>query len=131
MDKKLELELVKKYPNLFRDYGGDMKKTCMVWGFCHGNGWYNIIDNIGSRLSELNLEDKVIAIQVKEKFGGLRFYYGVDTTDIDNSEYKKIEKIITEAEKESYKTCEVCGAKGEQRGKAWIRTLCDKCNKNS
>ncbi len=67
--------IVKKYPNLFRDYGGDMRVTCMAWGLSVGAGWLPIIDSIGQQLKDLKVEDKVIADQVKEKFGGLRFYY--------------------------------------------------------
>ncbi len=29
MKKELELQLVKTYPNIFQEYGGDMRKTCM------------------------------------------------------------------------------------------------------
>jgi len=68
-------DIVEKYPNLFRDYGGDMRTTCMAWGFECGTGWYKLLDEIGQKLTDLNVEDKVVAIQVKEKFGGLRFYY--------------------------------------------------------
>jgi len=79
MKQELELELVKKYPNLFRDYGGDMRLTCMTWGMSHGDGWYDIIDEIGRKLKDLGAEDMIIATQVKEKFGTLRFYYHYDS----------------------------------------------------
>lgn len=68
-------DIVKKYPNLFRDYGGDMRVTCLAWGFECGSGWMKIIDSIGQQLTDLDVEKYVIADQVKEKFGGLRFYY--------------------------------------------------------
>jgi hypothetical protein len=61
------------------------------------------------------------ASQIKEKFGGLRFYM-THATD-------KMYDLINEAERKSYTTCEVCGAPGEERGGGWIRTLCDECNK--
>ena len=126
MKKEKEKELVNKYPNLFRDYCGDMRTTCLAWGFECGGGWYDLIDSIGKRLIELNLEDKVIAVQVKEKFGGLRFYYnGVHLSDI---EFDKVRSIIDKAEEESYSTCEVCGDKGEVRGDGWLKTLCGDCN---
>ena len=78
MKQELELNLVKKYPNLFKDYRGDMRQTCMAWGMCCGDGWYKIINSIGYQLKCLGIEDKVIAAQVKEKFGGLRFYYDTE-----------------------------------------------------
>ena len=38
--------LVKKYPKLFRDRYAPMSRTCMCWGFSHGNGWFNIVNNL-------------------------------------------------------------------------------------
>jgi len=62
------------------------------------------------------------ATQVKEKFAGLRFYMTWETDEID--------KIIGEYEEKSYTICETCGQPGKvRRDKAWIVTLCDKCNK--
>ena len=55
--------------------------------------------------------------QVKEKFGGLRFYLdGAD--DYTNG-------AITMAESWAARTCEQCGAPGQRRSGGWIRTLCD------
>ena len=70
MKEELEKKLVEKYPNLYKDYGGDMTKTCMHWGFAHGDGWYNLIDELSTKLEPHG----IVAAQVKEKFGGLRFY---------------------------------------------------------
>lgn len=61
------------------------------------------------------------AMQVKEKFGGLRFYMTWETEEID--------KLISKAEDESHKICESCGEPGKARSGSWIRTLCDKCDK--
>jgi indole-3-glycerol phosphate synthase len=60
------------------------------------------------------------AVQVKEKFGALRFYTSVAANDVEA-------KIIAEAEKASACTCEECGQPGKARGGGWIRTLCDQC----
>ena len=59
---------------------------------------------------------QVVASQVKEKFGTLRFYYtgGDDYTS----------GVTSFAESMSCVTCEDCGAPGETGGKGWIRTLC-------
>lgn len=61
---------------------------------------------------------QVVASQVKEKFGGLRFYVegGDDVTSA----------MIDMAESLSVVTCEECGSPGRQRGAGWIVTLCDK-----
>ena len=80
MDKKLELKLVEKYPVIFQAYGGDIRKTCMGWGLSCGDGWFNLIDKLCEDITKLidDKDIKVIALQVKEKFGGLRFYYYID-----------------------------------------------------
>lgn len=59
---------------------------------------------------------QVVAVQIKEKFGGLRFYYdGGDDF---------IHAIVQMAELMSERTCEVCGDKGKLYQKGWHRTLC-------
>lgn len=55
--------------------------------------------------------------QVKEKFGGLRFYYD------QGNEY--ISGLVSMAEAMSYVTCEVCGDSGKVRKNGYFRTLCD------
>jgi hypothetical protein len=117
MKKELQLELVKKYPNLYKDFGGDMRKTCMAWGLECGDGWYKIIDELSAKLEPLG----VVAAQVKEKFGGLRFYI--------NSGSEEAYKLISKAESESFKTCESCGNPGQRRGGGWVKTLCEDCDK--
>lgn len=60
MKKELELELVQKYPELLKEYGGDCKRTCMAWGFEHADGWYRILDHLFSYLNSLMNTDLVI-----------------------------------------------------------------------
>ena len=63
---------------------------------------------------------QITAVQVKEKFGGLRFYFhGGD---------KFIQGLVSFAESMSYHICETCGTTlevGQTEG--WIRTICRKC----
>ena len=59
----------------------------------------------------------ITASQVKEKFGGLRFYTN-GYTDV-------IGAMISMAESMSYRTCEVCGNPGRSNNYGWISTLCD------
>lgn len=61
--------------------------------------------------------EQVIAVQVKEKFGGLRFYYR------GGDDY--IRGVVDMAEEMSYVTCEECGAPGKPTKGGWIRTLCE------
>lgn len=61
-----------------------------------------------------------MARQVKEKFGGLRFYAGGISS--------AMREFIDEAEKESFRTCEDCGAPGQTyRADGWILTRCELC----
>jgi len=77
-----------------------------------GKGWHPLLDKIFAFLPE-----DVVVLQVKEKFGGLRFYISGGTDEI----WDKIDEV----EAESYKICEVCGEPGvcESLG-GWAQTLC-------
>lgn len=101
---------------------------CMeAWGISCGDGWYKVIYDLCKELEPLiealPEEERFYcaAVQVKEKFGGLRFYLDAETDEMS--------KVISKAERKSYETCEDCGAPGEQREGGWIVTLCDSCNK--
>jgi hypothetical protein len=122
MRDDLDEALVRDFPNLYRMRHGDMRDTCMCWGF-PGDGWEPLIRRLSEKLEAeiLKQEDTSLfyADQVKEKFGGLRFYMSADTGAMDAA--------IREAEAEAWKTCECCGAPGKPRGGGWIKTLCDEC----
>lgn len=60
---------------------------------------------------------QVVASQVKEKFGTLRFYYE------GGDEY--ISGLVSMAESMSANTCEKCGKPGTQTNGGWITTLCE------
>jgi len=93
MDKRLEKKLVEKYPNIFRDYGGDIQRTCMGWGMSCGDGWFQLIDKLCEDIINIIGDEtiEVIALQVKEKFGGLRFYYSIEENP---SVFKKLDNLI-------------------------------------
>ena len=120
--------LVKAYPKIFRDRYEDMKKTAMCWGFDCNDGWFEIIDklcdDIQNYLDKNPDVEQVVAQQVKEKFGGLSFYYkGGDVF---------IFELTKEAMGRSYKTCEFCGStQNLGRTKEWIYTICKHCYDNT
>ena len=125
MRKELDEALCKKYPEIFKDRNGDMRTTAMCWGFECGDGWYHIIDAAcaqienrayNNRLNNLKFPP-VIATQVKEKYGTLRFYY------VGGDDY--VDGVVSMAEAISARTCEVCGNPGKERGNFWIKTVCD------
>jgi hypothetical protein len=108
--------LLDNYPALYSGYHKPMTETCMCWGFDCGDGWFEILRDLSDKLEPLD----VVASQVKEKFGTLRFYL--------ESGSDKAYAFIDEAEKLSSKTCEACGAPGSMRARFWLRTLCDECD---
>jgi len=63
---------------------------------------------------------QIVASQVKEKFGGLRFYVEGAT----DAQYA----VISFVESLSYKVCERCGSmKDIGRTEGWISTICKEC----
>ena len=117
MKAELQNKLFKKYPKIFRQKDLSIQQTLMCWGICCGDGWYNIIDNLCSCIQARDIG--VEAVQVKEKFGGLRFY--VDGSD----DYT--DGLISMAVSLSYCTCETCGNVGKPNERGWITTLCESC----
>jgi hypothetical protein len=75
-----------------------------------------LIDEAKAKLDEETLKVPV-ASQVKEKFGGLRFYVQAATD--------KHYQYISFAESMSYRTCEQCGNPGKTYTDGWHTTLCD------
>jgi hypothetical protein len=81
---------------------------------CVGPGWAKLIEQ-GFNLC---LKRGAGIIQIKEKFGGLRFYCDIDGTD----EFLQLNLM-----EKSYTICEECGRPGEERPGGWVKTLCDDC----
>jgi hypothetical protein len=77
MKQELQNKIFQKYPTIFQDRTKSKQETCMCWGLSCGDGWYHIIDKLCYNLTKIEKEYdvKIIADQVKEKFGSLRFYY--------------------------------------------------------
>ena len=102
---------------------GGLERTYQEWKgpivdsrvFSVGEGWYPIIKDLINELIELGWDKRIT--QVKEKFGGLRFY--IETYPEGGQD------VIIKYEKLSYETCEKCGEKGSNRNLGWYYTLCD------
>ena len=122
-------QMEEKYPKmLVGKYGG----------FAIGEGWWQIVDSLMANIQhyidssitshEWDIKNdkenirpvvpQVTVAQIKEKFGGLRFYYD------GGDEY--IHGLVSMAESWAGIACEECGGIGERRSGGWIRTLCDK-----
>jgi hypothetical protein len=116
----------------------------MCWGIETADGWYQLIDNLCSRLqfdTDTNGYPQVEFTQVKEKFGGLRAYYTSVPSKKNLEENKKYpgrlermfgvqEGVISVFEQLSEQTCEVCGKMdGVMQTEGWIYTRCPECMK--
>lgn len=124
MNEELRNKLLSEFPDLFPKENPLYRRGSGVPFFIDcGDGWYKLIRDLCLSIRELLKENPIedfMVVQVKEKFGGLRFYIGAGSD--------KIFKRINEAEEESYHICECCGITGKLRTDlGWIRTLCDKC----
>ena len=126
MTEKLQNKLYKKFNKIFTQKGLSLR-----WGFECDDGWYELIyslcDKIQAYIDEVKCQ-QVIATQVKEKFGSLRFYTAFDLLNeddvIDDIHYDAIQAMINTASEESLKTCEATGGYGtlNKRG-SWLKTL--------
>ena len=86
-------------------------------------GWHALL----LPLVNFCLAHNIQILQVKEKFGGLRFYTAY-VTGIDEKVRATLDDMIREAEEQAEQTCEICGAPGRPREGGWIKTLCDACD---
>lgn len=84
------------------------------------DGWIPIVQKLIEDINRLSGDLDVNVVEIKEKFGTLRFY-------VDGSS-KEIDELIDEAELKSSITCDLCGQPGELRRGGWLRTLCDECH---
>ena len=122
MRQDLAEKLVEKYPDALVDYGGDMRQTCMAWGFECGNGWFKILEELCEKVA--NIPGFKFA-QVKEKFGMLTVYYNGPNEEKDR---EIVRAAIREAEDKSIKTCESCGEPAKLKSDhGWMLVECKKC----
>lgn len=140
MSPHLDESLCTKYPLIFANRHGSAMETLMCWGFDCGDGWYDLIDTLCGEIQhhidnrkrnrEVLLKKEtfdpnmvpeeipqVVAVQVKEKFGSLRFYYD------GGDDY--INGVVRMAESMSCKICMTCGKPGEMITKGWWHVACD------
>lgn len=122
MSPELDKQLVEKYPLIFANRFGSPHQTGMCWGFECGDGWYDLIDTLCASIqNRCNVAaiPQVIATQVKEKFGGLRFYFTGGDYFIDG--------MVEVVEELSTKICDTCGDRGKCiTDQGWWYTACEK-----
>jgi hypothetical protein len=99
MREELDKQLVEKYPLLYRNRYAPMTETAMCWGFCCGEGWYNIIDTLSHLLCSEYEQKKERYESIKGYFedGGRWPWTGGKEITAEEVEQKRLEMV--EAEK--------------------------------
>ena len=124
MDERLEAYFVKKYPNLFKDYGKDTKEANMRKGCTCGEGWFRILNRAFREIER----EGVHLSQVTEKYGNLEISWYYSSKELSLHTSKEIQDLCYSAERESAHRCEVCGRGGGKKGMVCFQTLCSRCN---
>lgn len=129
MNLSKQRELIENFPILYglcNDNNNEIYHCMTLFGFECGDGWFNLIYNLSEKIETYNKSlspdvEPIRATQVKEKYGTLRFYTNYGTDEIFD--------LIDEAETQSAKICESCGAPGLLREKnGWFYTSCLDCD---
>ena len=163
MDQDWLERLQQDFSFMRRDHEDEGSGIYTRWGCQCNSGWEPLLREccrqIVDKYAEYGIgsdDIDLVPVQIKEKFGTLRFYYGykdapcrlaaidnvgagtgirfvLGNTDDDENTGKlrhEIALIIRAAEEKSKTTCEICGLPGVLRNKRGrIETLCDACNR--
>lgn len=131
MNEKNTQALVAAAPLLYRSYGKEKTEHPFArWSFMCGDGWFDLLKRLSAKIeAELQTalaagtrkQDLPQASEIKEKFGLLRFHV--------SKQPAHWREWIYEAERESGRTCEICGAPGSLHLGAGVKTVCEACAK--
>ena len=123
-------ELLTRYPILFSKFSY----------FECNNGWFYIINDASFELEQINRsfsnpEYKVVAFQIKDKFGSLRYYVEfsdalVEDEPVYNKVSNKVYTILQKVENLSSKVCQSCAGELSVRNstKGYKEVYCEKCS---
>ncbi|NLE03344.1 MAG: hypothetical protein GX638_00890 [Crenarchaeota archaeon] len=132
MEKKFIKEINNKYPFLkVLNFEGEVIPDA-TWFDQIPDGWRiafgkEIVEEISNILKKINYENDYTIVQIKEKFGRLRWYDNGVPTEI----YDELQECIAKYEDLSYKTCIVCGKPADGMSRGWICPYCESCAKKN
>lgn len=96
------------------------------WISCDA-GWFALISEVHHHL--VDQDPNYVVLQVKEKFGALRYYAG--SSDTDPLVQERVAAILDIAERWSTTVCELCGEAARlyvsDEPYTWYKTLCTDC----
>jgi hypothetical protein len=128
-DKELNKKMVEEFPFLLprnrwtdkvsEDYDYSYNE---LWAL--EKGWakafgYELICELRDALIEADYLDKYRITQIKEKYGGLRWY--------DFGAPEKAFEVIRIYTEKSYETCFICGEPATHETYGWINYVCETC----
>lgn len=145
MNEKNTKTLLKDFPRLYRNPN---------WEISCGDGWFDLIYKLSSDIEtaarnaglDKYADSWPMAIQVKEKFGILRYYlktpylkesleHGMAPNPGGLLEFRpvasieSIRQLIAEAERKSVEICEACGLPGDLKQDNCWHVSCSLCEK--
>ena len=130
--EKRREDIETRYPRVFgsgtKTDNPEQSVGTVYWEF--GYGWDTLIENLVAAIDREIERDPSLAegdspfriLQMKEKFGSLRFYHSGGN--------ERIYGLVDMTEKLSGSVCEICGSLGTACGRvggSWVKTLCEDC----
>ena len=130
--RQFNKELLKKYPWLnvkrFNTNITEEEENDFTWLDDMPRGWRiafgdQICEDIDKALKKHNFENNYYIMQIKEKFGTLRWYDCSKPKEL----YEEMNNIIFKYEDLSEHTCIECGKPATKMSIGWISPYCDNC----
>ena len=131
MKLELQHQLAKDFPFMRGNPKNNTKHMISdnytAFGCECGDGWYWVIRNLCAEITAAyaaeGLEVEIAPTQIKEKYGGLRFYYSSTGRCLP-----VVDDIICKYEDIAENTCEECGKPGKLRNhQSWDMVRCESC----
>ena len=134
---KYNKDLLEKYPWLtpYNVWTGEPLEDYdyeYTWADDISLGWRlafgdQMLEELDQLLKKYNFEDKYRIVQIKEKYGGLRWY----DNGFPEEGHKEYTDWLDKYEDLSFRTCIRCGKPAIGFTKGWIMPLCKDCMKDT
>ncbi len=104
-----------RYAQIFVKYSSP--RSAMSLGVKCGDEWFQLIDTLCGRDADCRNEPQAVAVQVKKKLDGLRFYF--------RNASERQRGIIDMAQELLFRMCDQCGPPDTLIHASWIKTCCE------
>lgn len=133
LKKEYNKNLLEKYPWLtpYNEWTGELNEDYdydHTWADDIPDGWRlafgdQMLEELSQLLKKYNIEKEYSIVEIKEKFGGLRWY----DDGFPKEGYEEYKDWLYKYEELSFKTCINCGKPATRISKGWISPYCDDC----